>query len=42
MADLAVEFLANFTAGLALTITTLAWRRLRTRRTPRQDDNPPP
>ncbi|MFD3844211.1 hypothetical protein ACFWWC_49855 [Streptomyces sp. NPDC058642] len=40
MADLAVEFLANFTAGLAL--TTLAWRRLHTRRTPRQDDNPSP
>lgn len=45
MAQLAVEFLANFTAGLALTATTLLWRRLQTRRTtrtPRPEDNPPP
>ncbi|MFJ3673825.1 hypothetical protein ACIPSE_46025 [Streptomyces sp. NPDC090106] len=35
MADVALQFLANFTAGLALTATTLAWRWLRTRRTPR-------
>nr|WP_159059601.1 hypothetical protein [Streptomyces antibioticus] len=45
MAYLALEFLANFTAGLALTATTLTWRWIRTRRTnrtPRPDDNPPP
>lgn len=46
MADIAVQFLANFTAGLALTATTLTWRWIRTRRTRRPphhpNDTPPP